>query len=217
MTSSSRRRAARKALVRQLILVVFLVILWLFLWENTSITHVLTGILVALAVTRLFYLPPVELPVRVNIFHLLNLLVWFLWSMAIAAIHVAWIATRPRRVSPGSIIAVEFHTSSDLMLTLAAQISGLIPGTFVVEVDRAHSIVYMHALNCNTDAEVEKARNQAYTIEKMLIKAFGSPHEIAVCNDWRRDRGLEPILRGHSLTEVKQKKRAREVGRKAQG
>jgi multicomponent Na+:H+ antiporter subunit E len=53
----------------------------------------------------------------------------------------------------------------------------LIPGSFVVDVDRSSSTLYLHYLDVNSDAEVEKARANIRDIERRLIMAIGSPDE----------------------------------------
>lgn len=194
-----------REIIRQLILVALLVILWIFLWDSFTITHVLTGVVVAILATRLFYLPPVELPARFNIFHFLYLLGWFIFSMVVGSLHVAWVAVRPRPVNPGSVIAVDLHTRSDLLTTITAQISGLIPGTFVTEIDRGRSVLYLHVLNCNTPEDIEKNLKQAQKIEILLIKAMGSPHDIEVVNDWLESEGRKPILKQWSLSHVRRR------------
>ena len=185
--------------VRQLLLMVLLVALWIFLWDTFTVTHVVTGVLVAVLTTRLFYLPPVELPARFNVFHFLYLLGWFIVSMIHGSLQVAWVAVRPRPVDPGSVIAVELHTRSDLLTTLVGQISGLIPGTFVTEIDRAHSVLYLHVLNCNTSEMIEANIRQTRKIEVLLNKAMRSPHDIEVMNDYLESEGKEPILKSWSL------------------
>lgn len=188
-----------REIVRQLLLVVLLVALWIFLWDSFTFTHVVTGLLVAILTTRLFYLPPVELPARFNVFHFVYLLGWFIVSMVHGSLQVAWAAVRPKPVNPGSVIAVELHTRSDLLTTLVGQISGLIPGTFVTEIDRAHSVLYLHVLNCNTPETIEANIQQTRKIEVLLIKAMGSPHDIEVMNDYLVSEGKEPILKSWSL------------------
>lgn len=183
-----------KAAVRQFLLVILLVVLWVLLWDTLSVVHVITGVIVAVAVTRLFYLPPVEIPARFHVFHFLYLAGWFLGSMVLGSLHVAWVALRPTPVAPGSVIEVELHTRSDLLTTITAQMSGLIPGTFVTEIDRAHSVFYLHALNCNTPEAVQRSIRQTQRIEILLIKAMGSRHDIAVVNDWLTSQGHAPIL-----------------------
>ena len=188
-----------REIVRQLLLVVLLVALWIFLWDSFTFTHVVTGLLVAILTTRLFYLPPVELPARFNVFHFVYLLGWFIVSMVLGSLQVAWVAVRPKPVNPGSVIAVELHTRSDLLTTLVGQISWLIPGTFVTEIDRAHSVLYLHVLNCNTPETIEANIQQTRKIEVLLIKAMGSPHDIEVMNDYLVSEGKEPILKSWSL------------------
>lgn len=202
---STARVSTARAAVRQLLLLVLLVALWVFLWDSFSLLHVLTGLVVAVLVTRLFYLPPVEIPARFNLYHFLMLAGWFLLAVARGGLQVAWIALRPKPVAPGSVIAVELHTRSDLLTTVTAQMSGLIPGTFVTEIDRANSVLYLHVLNCNTQAIVDANVRQTQRLETQLIRAMGSPHDIEVINDWRKQQGKAPILEGWSLSHMRRR------------
>jgi multicomponent Na+:H+ antiporter subunit E len=56
-----------RSLLRQLPLLVGLVVLWMFLWNQLTVLSFVTGVLVALLVTRVFFLPPVELSGRFNL------------------------------------------------------------------------------------------------------------------------------------------------------
>ena len=206
------RKALRWALVRQLLLTTGLVILWIMLWDGWSVVHIVAGVVVALIVTRLFYLPPIELSGRINPWYFAVYLAWFAWQLARGALQVAAVALRPRKTNPGSVIAVDLHTRSDLLITIIAQTAGLIPGTFVTEVDRARGVIFLHVLDCNTDEQIESARELALEIEVYVIKAMGSLHDIHVLNESRIAQGQKPVLGGRTVKDVKAKSDAKTSG-----
>jgi len=169
-----------KALVRwhELPLLVGLVLLWMALWREVSWLSLLSGVLVSILAMRLFYLPPVELAGRINLWWALRYLGYFLWHLAVASCQVAWLAVRPGPKPPTAIIALHLRTRSDFLLTLVGLTLSLIPGSLVAEVDRYGSILYLHVLNTRTPEEIGRARRQGKRIEELLIRAFGSREEM---------------------------------------
>ena len=181
---------------RQVPLLVWLVVLWTLLWDEVSVLSVVTGILLALLVTRVFYLPPVELPDRVNPLGLVVFLGHFLFDLVRASFQVAWLAIDPRRVPTSSIVAVQLSTKSDLSLTLTALAVSLVPGSLVVEADRQDDILYLHVLGTETAADVETARASVIAVEERIVRAIGSRDDVRRVNLSRAERSLGPIVSG---------------------
>ncbi|MYM20270.1 Na+/H+ antiporter subunit E [Brevibacterium sp. 5221] len=192
-----RERAVRA--LRQLLLITVLVALWVMLWEAVTPMTVLTGIIVSFGVTRAFYLPAFELSGRFNVWRFAVFVVWFAYSLVTASAEVAWAAIRPGRMPASSVVAVTLHVRSDLVLTVIAQVASLIPGSFVVEADRASSVLYMHALGCDSEADIAKVRAQTHRIELLVVAAIGSAHDLQVLNDWRAENGLKTVSEASSL------------------
>jgi multicomponent Na+:H+ antiporter subunit E len=179
----------------QLPLLVWLVVLWLLLWGQVSVMSVLTGILLALLVTRLFYLPPVDFSGRFHVYWALA----FAWHFAVdlvrGSVFVAWQAVDPRGVPVNSVLAVQLHTRSDIIMTLTAEAISLIPGSLVVEVDRERSLLYVHALGTPDDAAAEKARRTVLVVEERIVRAIGSEHDVWMVNRERTAAGRPPLRR----------------------
>ncbi|MDN5594533.1 MAG: Na+/H+ antiporter subunit E [Brevibacterium sp.] len=175
----SRRMTKGRSFVQQLVLVFFLVVLWVMLWDAVSLMHIITGVILAFVVTRVFYLPPVVLSGRFNIIHALNYGLWFLYSLIYASVEVAWFAFRRRAVGAGSVIACDLRTSSDLLMTLVADTASLIPGSIIIDSDRAQGILYLHVLDCDSEEKILTAKRQVYYIERLLIRAVGSHRDLA--------------------------------------
>ena len=69
---------------------VTLVGIWVLLWDDVSVLSIVSGFLVALIITRVFYLPPVEFSNRVNPWHLLVFLLRLTYDIAVASVRVSY-------------------------------------------------------------------------------------------------------------------------------
>lgn len=182
------------SLLTQLPLLLFLILLWLVLWGQFDVISVSTGILFALVVVRFFYLPPVELSGRVNLWYTIVLFFRFLGWLLASSFQMAWLALRPAKVPVSSIIAVRLHTHSDWLITVAAEINMLVPGSVVVEVDRLRGILYLHVLDADTEEKVEHARQESFRIEEAIVLALGSREDLWRINKDRIEHGRKPLL-----------------------
>jgi multicomponent Na+:H+ antiporter subunit E len=171
-------RELRRRFIRQLPLLVGLVVLWMVLWGNLSWLNLITGILVAVVVTRVFYLPPVDLSGRFNAWHGLVFLVTFISDVIVASFQVAFLALRPGRIPTSSVIGVNLHTRSDLIMTLVAIALSLVPGSLVVEADRESSILYFHTFPTATGDDVEKMRRKVLLVESRIVRTLGSKDDL---------------------------------------
>lgn len=177
-TNREQRQRTRWRLWQQLPLLILLVGLWMLLWGTVSAISVLSGVLVALVVTRVFYLPPVELSGRFNPFWALVFLVRFFVSLVTGSFDVAFQAIRPRALRSNAVIAVTLVTSSDIIITLTSMTISLVPGSLVVEVDREASTLYLHSINVNSQEQVEAIRRNVRSIERSLVRAVGSAQDV---------------------------------------
>lgn len=164
----------------ELPLLIGLVITWMALWREVSLLSFLSGVLVAAVATRVFYLPPVELAGRFNVWFALRYLAYFFWHLSRASWQVAWLAVRPGPPPACSIIEVRLRTRSDFLLTMTGLTISLIPGSLVADVDRFNSTLYLHVLNTPTQREIEAMRREVYRIEMLLIRTLGSSEEVAL-------------------------------------
>lgn len=154
------------------LLMVAAVVLWCLLWGGFSLQNVLGGVLVALLVFVLFPMPPTghELtlrPVRFTLFALR-----FLYDVVVSAVQVSYFALRPGPQPPGSVIAVTMASRSDFFLTFTGVLCTLIPGSVVVEAQRATGMLFLHTFNAGTPEEVERARAGVRAQEERLLWAI---------------------------------------------
>src|SRR5699024_12879346 len=84
-----------------------------------------------------------------------------------------------RSVGAGSVIACDLRTSSALVLMLIADTASLIPGSIIIDSDRAMGILNLHCLDCDSEEKLLRAKAQVYHIEELLIRTLGSHRDLA--------------------------------------
>lgn len=173
-----RARSVGQGIWRQLPFFVWLIAVWMLLWGQFTVLAFGTGVIVALVVTRVFRLPPVELSGRVNVWWLLVFAVEFGWALVRGSLTVAWQAISPGH--PGTaIIAVPLTTDDDLIQTHVAVTASLIPGSLLLEADRDRRILYLHIIGVASDADVEHHRRDVQHWEERIVRAVGSKAQVA--------------------------------------
>ncbi len=178
MTSASAPTVGHQ-LRHQLPLLVWLVLVWNLLWGTWSWANLLSGIAVALGVTLLMPLPPVVGGARVHPVALLVFVGHFVVDLVRSGALVAWQTVRPRGIDRSAIIRVQLRTDSDLLLTILTESLTLVPGSMVIDMDREDRTIALHILHVRDDADVERQRVSVLAQEDRVVRAFGSPEEIA--------------------------------------
>jgi multicomponent Na+:H+ antiporter subunit E len=161
----------------QLLLLGGLTLLWLLLWGSFTPIDVAAGFAVAVLATRVFELPPIQLTGRLHVGWLIAYLVWFAGAVVAGSVQVAAYALDPRRQAHTAVVEVRLTTRSDLILTLVGVTLSLVPGSLVIEVDRARSTLFLHVLGVPDGAAVEEARRRSLDTERRLLRAIGSRSE----------------------------------------
>jgi multicomponent Na+:H+ antiporter subunit E len=162
------------AIWRQLPFFIWLVALWMLLWGQFTVLSALTGLAVAIAVTRVFRLPPVELSGRVNLWWGVIFFGEFLLALVRGSLTVAWQVLDFRRQPGTAIIAVPMVTDDDLIMTHVAVTASLIPGSLIVDIDRDRRVLYLHVIGVRNMAQVEQQRRSVQHWEERIVRAVGS-------------------------------------------
>jgi len=188
MTHAATDVSRWRSVWRQLPLLVALVFLWVFLWDQVTVLTVVTGILLAIGVTRVLYLPPVLLSGRFNPWRGLLLGLRMMFDVTVASLQVAVLAIDPRWKPMNSIIAVQLLTRSDLVTTLTAEAISVVPGTVVVDIDRERGLLYLHALGTRTHADIDRVRRDVLGTEERIVLAIGTHAQAVSVREARRER-----------------------------
>jgi multicomponent Na+:H+ antiporter subunit E len=158
---------------------VWLVLVWMLLWGTWSWANLISGTVLALAATVLLPLPPVVGGTRLHPLGLLVFLGHFIVDLVVSAAQVAWQTVRPGGIQQSAILRVQMRTDSDLLLTIVSESLTLVPGSLVIDMDRQERILTMHILHVRDLADVERRRAAVLAEEERVVRAFGSPDEIA--------------------------------------
>lgn len=163
----------------QLPLLVWLVLVWNLLWGTWSWANLLGGMAVALAVTLLLPLPPVVGGARLRPVALVRFLGHFVGDLISSGAQVAWQTVRPSGIDRSAIITVQLRTDSDLLLTILSESLTLVPGSMVIDLDRDERTLALHILHVSDEGDVERQRAAVLAEEERVVRAFGSPDEVA--------------------------------------
>lgn len=150
----------------------WLTLVWIALWRDLSVANALAGLLVAVVVSLAFPLPRLRTGGRLRPWHLLVLLARWVLDAVVASVEVAVLTLQLRRRPRSAVIAVRLRSESDLVLTLVAQLSTLVPGTLAVAGRRHTHTVYLHVLDLG-DETADTFRERTLALEKRVMRAFG--------------------------------------------
>ncbi len=174
---SPTRRSQVSLFLHQLPLLVWLVALWMLLWGQFTWLALLTGLVMAVFVTRVFRLPrsscragstsgtasssssPSSAP-----------------SSRIPHRGVA--GARPPTPAGAAIIAVPLRVDDDVIMAHTAVTASLIPGSLIVDVDRENRTLYLHTIGVRSDEDAEHQRRIVLGWEARITRAVGSKEEL---------------------------------------
>jgi multicomponent Na+:H+ antiporter subunit E len=117
-------------------------------------------------------LPRVPVEGRVRPLSMLKLFGLSVYYAAQSSAQVAWLAVRPGPPPLTGVLRCQLAIKSDLVLTLCIDVLNLIPGTMVIELDKARRMVYVHVLDVSTDRAVAQFYGTVRKLEKLFIEAF---------------------------------------------
>jgi multicomponent Na+:H+ antiporter subunit E len=163
----------------QVPLMVWLVLVWILLWGSWSWADLLSGVVVALAVTVLLPLPAVAGGLRVRPGPLLSFVGHFLADLVVSGAEVAWQALRPAAVQHSAIVRVQLRADSDVLLAVVAEVLSLVPGSLVLDLDREDRTIALHLLHVRNRHDVDRQKSGVLAMEDRVVRAFGTAADVA--------------------------------------
>jgi multicomponent Na+:H+ antiporter subunit E len=176
-------RSAGKRLRRQWPAVLWLALVWVLLWGGATWANVLGGLAVGALVVVGAPLPSLGGHGRIRVLPALGLIARFAYDLTVASFEVAWQALRPGPQPRGAVVGVRLRSSSDLYLTVVAELSSLVPGSLVVEVHRLTGMLYLHVLDLDAYGGVDKVRADVLGLEARVLRALASDAELHALSD----------------------------------
>jgi len=173
------KRGLLRDILLQLPFMLWLILIWMLLWHQFTPLALVTGILVAIFVTRVFRLPTVELVGRINVWYSPVFIVRFLGAVVLGAVSVAIQVFDFRRQPGAAIVEIPLRYADDIVTTHVAVTASLIPGSLVVESDRDRRILYLHVIGVRSRADVDAFRDEVLRWERRIVRAVGTPEQYA--------------------------------------
>lgn len=152
--------------------VLVLTAIWMGLWGELSVLAAVCGLLLAVLVLLAFPLPRLTLGLRLRPLAFVWLMLVFLTDLVRASIQMSWLAIRPGPAASGSEVDVELHSDSDLIRTLTAEMTILVPGSVIV--DLTGSTMRMHVIDVHSDEGLAQAVQRVLRTESRIMRAFGA-------------------------------------------
>lgn len=159
---------------------VWLTLVWVLLWGRFTLGNLVSGVVVALAVTLLLPLPRVSLGARPHLLSTVRLATRFVADLLVSSIDVAWQSIRPSGQDVSSVVAVQLRSDSELLMAMTLEAVCLVPGSLVVELDPKTRMLYAHTLSAEDDEAVEAMRRNVLAQEARIIRAVGRPEDLAL-------------------------------------
>lgn len=149
-------------------------LVWCLLWGEFSVLSVLGGLLLGALIYVIFPAPPLSREVTLRPVSALVFLAVFAKDLVAGSIQVARFALRPSGSPGSSVIAVQLRSRSDLFLSFTGILATLIPGSVVVEAQRATGTLFFHAIGVTTKEQIKAQRESILRQEERLLRAFAA-------------------------------------------
>jgi len=153
-------------------LLVSVTVIWLLLWGDVTPMLVAGGVLVALLTVLVFPAPPRMFAGRIHPWHLVVLIVRFLYDLVVASLHVAWIAVRPSPPPLSAVVRIDLTCRSELLMTITSELISLVPGSLLVDLDAEAGRIWLHILDAHHDDTPERWRGIVLAQERRVLNAF---------------------------------------------
>ena len=169
--------------------VLWLAVVWVLLWGDVSWGNIIAGAIIALIITVVLPLPAIAFHGTVRPLALAALFGRFVADLVVASVQVSLQAFRFGHTPRGAVVGVRLRSSSDLYLTLVAELSTLVPGSLVIEAHRLTGMLYLHVLDLESYGGVDKVRDDVHALEARVLRALASEEELEVAGVAKTRRG----------------------------
>lgn len=164
------RRTVRRFRLASLLL---LTLVWLLMWGSWSWGTLVMGLAMASLLLLVFPMPRAA-RIRIRPLAITWLTVTFLSNLVWSSAVVAWMALRPSGVRPGRVVAIRLHETDDFRRTIVAEMTSLVPGTVVIDLDpQGHLLI--HIIDHCDDARLRAEAQRIHRLEQRVARAFGAP------------------------------------------
>ncbi len=167
-------RRGLRLVVAQWPTVVLLGLMWMLLWGTFAWGTFVAGLLLGVVVVVVLPLPSVGVRLAFRPWAVVALTARFVTDLVTASFQVAWTALRPGREPRGGVVAVPVRPAPDMLFTMTAELSSLVPGSLVIDVDTKYPTLYLHVLDLDASGGPDGVRKQTQQLEERVLRAFAS-------------------------------------------
>ncbi|WP_432558935.1 Na+/H+ antiporter subunit E [Granulicoccus sp. GXG6511] len=153
---------------------VALTVLWLLMGGTWSWGALAMGLLMGTIVLFAFPMPRRLARFRVRPIPMLWLTITFLSNLVWSSFLVAWMAMRPSGITEGRVVAIRLHETDDFRRTVTAEMTSLVPGTVVIDLDEQGHLLIHIIDHCDDERLLAEAR-RIHRLERRVANAFGAP------------------------------------------
>ena len=123
-----------------------LAVLWAAVVGSVDGVHLMTGFAVGYMV--LWVARPVLGPTRYfgKLFEAIRFVAFFLYELVLSNLRVAWDVLTPRAYRRPGVVAIPLEASTDLEITLLANLVTLTPGSLSLDVSSDRKCLFVHAM-----------------------------------------------------------------------
>ncbi|MGO1590764.1 MAG: Na+/H+ antiporter subunit E [Ancrocorticia sp.] len=152
-------------------------LVWVLLWGEVTPGNIVSGFILALAITSVAPFPAMSFDGRFRPRGLVILGAHFVYDLVFSSIQQALFIVRGRKAK-AAIIRVQLRSESDMYLAMAAGMAAVVPGTVPVEADASTGTMYIHVFDVGLSGGVSAAHNSILDLEERILRAFASRDEL---------------------------------------
>lgn len=171
-----------------------LTLLWQLMWGSWSWGTLVMGLLMATIVLLVFPMPRRLARFRLRPVAMVWLTVTFLSNLLWSSLVVSWMAMRPSGVTVGRVVAIRLHETDDFRRTVTAEMTSLVPGTVVIDLDNTGHLL-IHIIDHCDDARLLAEAERIHRLERRVARAFGASPPEGCLMASRRAAGSREIVR----------------------
>lgn len=150
-----------------------LTLLWLLMWGSWSWGTLAMGLLMATIVLLVFPMPRRLARFRFRPLAMAWLTITFLSNLFWSSLVVSWMAMRRRGITAGRVVAIRLHETDDFRRTVTAEMTSLVPGTVVIDLDsQGHLLI--HIIDHCDDVRLLAEAERIHRLERRVARAFGA-------------------------------------------
>lgn len=167
----------------------WLTLVWVLLWGNVSVANVLSGLVLASLVVVAFPLPRLRAGIVLRPWPFVVLVSRFFLDLVVASVQIAAVAFRPGPPPRGMVVDMHLRGDSELLQTLTAEMTALVPGSVVIDLEADSRRLTLHVFDASTREQAERTRRRVLAQEARVLRALDPDPQATL--DPRRRRAAE--------------------------